>query len=128
MGYEAFFTNNNNTVSVKILLEHAQWLEALFLLLFLNLIGSIFINKLYSRRKLPLFMLHIAFIFILVAAAVARYVGFDGKMHLRDGETTDYIISEEDINQMVIFYGNELIEQQKELEDALFLAFNESTR
>lgn len=101
IGYVTFFIKDGSEVNTRVLLVNAQWVEALLLLLFFNLILSLFINKLYSRRRWPLLLLHLAFILILAGAAVTRYVGSDGKFHIHDEETTDYVIPEESLNQMV---------------------------
>src|SRR5690606_34322584 len=101
IGYVTFFTNDNSLITTRVLLYNARWIEALLLLLFFNLIASIFINKLYRRKKWPILLLHLAFIFILTGAAITRYVGKDGKMELQEEETTDYVIPEDAKDQMV---------------------------
>ena len=58
-------------------------------------------RKLYRRKKWPILLLHLAFIFILTGAAITRYVGKDGKMELQEEETTDYVIPEDAKDQMV---------------------------
>lgn len=115
IGYATFIENDYGTVTAKILIYNARWFEALLVLLCINLIGSIFINKLYSRKKWPILLFHLAFIFILIGAAVTRYYGYEGIMHIREGESTDYIISEETYIQMVVNTGDETVSQAEQV-------------
>ena len=111
IGYATFIENDYGTVTAKILIYNARWFEALLVLLGINLIGSIFVNKLYIRKKWPILLFHLAFIFILIGAAVTRYLGYEGIMHIREGESTDFIISEETYIQMVVNKGDETVSQ-----------------
>ena len=115
IGYATFLENDYGTVTAKILIYNARWFESLLLLLCINLIGSIFVNKLYSRRKWPILLFHVAFILILIGAAITRYYGYEGIMHIREGESSDYIISEETYIRMVINDGQETVEENKKV-------------
>jgi cytochrome c biogenesis protein ResB len=115
IGYATFIENDYGTVTAKILIYNARWFEALLVLLCINLIGSIFVNKLYSRKKWPILLFHVAFIFILIGAAVTRYYGYEGMMHIREGESTDYIISEETYIQMVVNNGDETVSEAEQV-------------
>ena len=115
IGYATFIENDYGTVTAKILIYNARWFEALLILLCINLIGSIFVNKLFSRKKWPILFFHLAFIFILIGAAITRYYGYEGIMHIREGESSDYIISEETFIQMVVNDGNETSNDMREV-------------
>ncbi len=52
-----------------------------------NFTGMIFTKKLYLRNKLNVLAIHLALIIIIIGAGVTRYIGFEGQMHIRDGET-----------------------------------------
>ena len=69
-----------------------KWFEAIMWLLGINLIGVMFRYKTY--KKMPIFVLHLSIIVILLGAAVTRYVGYEGQLHLRDGETKSFIMVE----------------------------------
>ena len=101
IGYVTFFMKDKSLITTRVLLYNARWIEALLLLLFINLITGIFVNKLYRQKNWPILLLHLAFIFILTGAAITRYVGKDGKMELQEEETTDYVIPEDAKDQMV---------------------------
>ncbi len=69
-----------------------KWFESIMWLLGINLIGVMFRYKTY--KKLPIFTLHLSIIVILLGAAITRYFGYEGQLHLRDGETKSVIMVE----------------------------------
>ncbi len=105
IGYATFIENDYGTVTAKILIYKARWFEVLLVLLSINLIGSIFVNKLYTRKKWPVLLFHVAFIFMLIGAAITRYYGYEGMMHIREGESSSFIISDETYIQMAASSG-----------------------
>jgi cytochrome c-type biogenesis protein CcsB len=115
IGYATFIENDYGTITAKILIYNSRWFEILLLLLGFNLIGSIFTNKLYTWKKWPIFLFHIAFILMLVGAAFTRYFGYEGLMHIREGESTDFIISEETFIQLVVTDGDETLSKYSEV-------------
>jgi len=67
-----------------------KWFEIIMWLLGINLIGVMYKYKTYKR--FPIFLLHVAIIVILVGAAITRYFGYEGTLHLRNGETKSIIM------------------------------------
>ena len=70
------------------------WFELLLLIFAFNLTGIIFRFKSWKKGKLTVFIFHIAFLVILLGAGITRYLGYEGTMHIREGETNNIIISE----------------------------------
>ncbi|MCD4736966.1 MAG: cytochrome c biogenesis protein CcsA [Bacteroidales bacterium] len=95
IGYATFIENDFGTITAKIRVYNSKWFEALLLLIVLNLIGSIVINKLMTRKKWSMFLFHVSFIVIFIGASVTRYTGTEGNMHIREGSSSDEILSEE---------------------------------
>lgn len=91
IGYATFVENNNGTAHAKELVYNAKWFEILLFLLVINLIGSIFKHKLINRLKWTVLMFHLAFICILIGSVITRYLGYEGIMHVREGETSSMI-------------------------------------
>ena len=50
----------------------------------------------YTRQKIAVGLFHISFIIILIGAAITRYISFEGTMHIREGQSSDFILSSED--------------------------------
>jgi cytochrome c-type biogenesis protein CcsB len=88
-----FIEDKYDTITAKLLVYNAKWFEFVILLLVLNFIGSIKRYHLYRKGKLPGLLFHSAFIIIILGAAVTRYIGFEGSMHIRQGESSNFIYS-----------------------------------
>jgi len=73
----------------------AKWFEFILILLVANLIGQLVINKLFRRTRLPVALFHLAFILMIAGAGITRYFGWEGTIHIREGETSDICYSGE---------------------------------
>ena len=89
-----FIENDFGTASARAVVYNAKWFELLLLLIMINLTGSIIQHKLYKKEKLSMFLFHLAFVVIILGAAFTRFMGFEGVMHIREGNTSDLIWSE----------------------------------
>lgn len=94
IAYATFIENDYGTATAQVLIYQAWWFELLLFLGVVNLTGSVFKYKLVSRKKWAILLFHLAFIFIIIGAGVTRYFGFEGSMHIREGESTNKVISE----------------------------------
>ncbi len=95
IGVATFIEQNHDTETAKLMVYNARWMEVLLLLSLVNLTGSIIQRKLYTKEKLTIFLVHAGFIFMLIGAAVTRYIGYEGTMHIREGESSNEIFSNE---------------------------------
>ena len=93
IGYATFIENDYGTVTAKADVYNARWFEVLLGLLTLNLILNIQKYKMYTLKKAPLFIFHTAFIIIIIGAATTRYIGYEGTMHIREGESASTMLS-----------------------------------
>jgi len=91
MATATFIENDFGTDQARLLVYNAWWFELIWILLIINLLGAIFDRKLYSLKKFPVFLFHVAFIVILIGAAVTRYFGYEGQMHIREGASSSII-------------------------------------
>jgi cytochrome c-type biogenesis protein CcsB len=83
------------TPYTKELIYDAWWFELILLIFVINFIGNIFRYNLQKPKMWASLMLHLAFILVIFGAFVTRYIGFEGVMHIREGETSNYILSDE---------------------------------
>ena len=88
-----FIENDFGTLAARTLIYNAWWFEFIMLLLAVNFIASIFTRKLYRKEKFAVMLFHIGFVIILLGAAVTRYVGQEGMMHIREGQTATWFTS-----------------------------------
>ena len=88
-----FIENDFGAAAARAAVYNTVWFELLFLLLVVNLTGQIFIFKLWRREKLTVMLFHAAFIVMVAGAAITRYTGYDGMMHIREGEASSHTFS-----------------------------------
>ena len=88
MAAATFIENDFGADAARSMVYGTHWFELLFLLLAVNLTGQIVIFRLYRKEKLSVMLFHAAFIIMVAGAAITRYTGYDGMMHIREGETS----------------------------------------
>jgi cytochrome c-type biogenesis protein CcsB len=118
IGYATFVENDYGTMSAKADIYNARWFEILLALLALNLILNIIRFKMARREKTLVFLFHVAFLIILVGAAVTRYIGYEGVMHIREGESSNVILSSEPYISVEVDNGGKI----QKFEEAKFLS------
>ena len=95
-----FIENDHGTETAWAVIYTAKWFEAIQILLAINLIGNIFKYNLFRKEKLPILLFHGGFIVVLLGAAITRYIGYEGIMHIREGKSTNLIRSSDSYIQV----------------------------
>lgn len=90
-----FIENDYGTAVAQSLVYHTLWFEFLHFYLLISLIGCLWSFKTLQRKRYASFCLHSSLIFILLGAGITRYFGFEGIMHIREGEQSSTILSSE---------------------------------
>ncbi|MFH0759986.1 MAG: cytochrome c biogenesis protein CcsA [Bacteroidota bacterium] len=93
MAAATFIENRNGTIAAKALVYQSWWFVLAIGLVFINILANIVRAKLYNLKRLPVFVFHLAFLVIIIGAALTRFVGKEGILHIREGETTSSYIS-----------------------------------
>ena len=57
------------------------------------MISNIFVYRMYKREKMAIFSFHIAFLLIMLGAGVTRQFSFEGIMEIKEGETSNFILT-----------------------------------
>src|SRR5690554_3388193 len=83
------------TPYTRELIYNAWWFEAIMALFVINFIGNIFRYNLHKPKMWASLMLHVSLILVIFGAFVTRYIGFEGVMHIREGQTENSILSKE---------------------------------
>jgi len=86
MAAATFFENDFGAAAAYSYFYNSRWFELILLLLTVNLVGRLIILKLYRKEKLPVFMFHLSFVLMIAGAGITRYFGWEGSMHIREGE------------------------------------------
>ena len=89
IGYATFIENDYDAITARALIYNTRWFEILLGFMVLNFIGMIFTKHLYLKSKWNILIIHVALVIIIIGAGLTRYIGFEGQMHIRDGQTTN---------------------------------------
>lgn len=89
-----FIENDYGSTASKVAVYNATWFEVLLALLAINLVGSLIEHKIWQRKKYVTFLMHISFVVILIGAAITRFAGYEGMMHIREGQSTNIMLSD----------------------------------
>ncbi|MGM0624144.1 MAG: cytochrome c biogenesis protein ResB, partial [Campylobacterota bacterium] len=103
--YATFVENDYGFETAKVLVYNAKWYEAVLILTAINMAGVMYKYKMWKHRGR--FLLHFAFLVILLGAGLTRYFGYEGIMHIREGQATAKMISYEPYLQVEVTKGGE---------------------
>lgn len=97
-GVATFIESIYDTQTAWKVVYETGWYELVMVLLAVLMIGIIIKTAMY--KKFGIFLFHIAFVVILIAAAMTRYYGEEGVIHIREGMSEDHMITTKSYLQM----------------------------
>jgi len=103
MAVATFIENDFGAASARQLIYESKWFELIFVLMAVNLTGQIFTLRLYQKKKITVLLFHLAFIVMIAGAAITRYSGFEGIIHIREGESSSAVRSQDKYMGINIF-------------------------
>ncbi|MFT7823290.1 MAG: cytochrome c biogenesis protein CcsA [Sulfurimonas sp.] len=92
-GVATFIENDYGTQTAQALIYKAKWFEVFLFYFSLILAYNIFRFKSYKTR-FPVFLFHVSFLIIAVGALITRYIGYEGILHIREGATSNVMVSD----------------------------------
>ena len=95
IGAATFIENDFGTSSAQKVIYQARWFELLLLLFSGALVANIYRFRMIAQKKWAILVFHAAMIVIIAGAAVTRYTGYEGMMHIREGSTSHTFTSTE---------------------------------
>ena len=95
MAVATFIENDFGSPASYSMVYNTKWFELILLLLSVNLVGQLVIFKLFRRSKLPVALFHLSFILMIIGAGITRYFGWEGSIHIREGEEQKECFSNE---------------------------------
>src|SRR5512133_3068654 len=110
-----FVENDFGSQSARSIIYNAWWFNALLFTGIINLTGTIITGRLYTKRKFTIFLFHLAFLFILGGAAITRFFGFEGIMHIRAGDSSNTIVSSSNYLTLSAITGAERVTREKQV-------------
>ena len=97
IGIATFIENDFGTSAAQKVVYRAKWFELLLLLFGTSIVVNIVKFRMIPRKKWTILTFHVAILIIILGAAVTRYLGYEGMMHIRENDTSNTFISAENI-------------------------------
>ncbi|WP_299765129.1 cytochrome c biogenesis protein CcsA [uncultured Dokdonia sp.] len=94
MAVATFVENDYGTATAWKVIYDAWWFEMVMVGLGISFFLNTFKYSLWRKEKWPLLMFHLAFIVILLGAGITRYSSYGGIMRIREGASSNVIISD----------------------------------
>ena len=93
IGIATFVENDFGTPIAQKWIYKATWFSVIIIYLSISLIYNMMKFKLFKLKKLSSLLFHLSFLVIVLGAGVTRYFGFEGVMLIREGDSSNVIIS-----------------------------------
>ena len=114
VGGATFIENDYGTQTAQALVYKAQWFE-IFLAYFTAILVYNIIKYKSYKNKFPVFLFHMAFLVIAISAAITRYVGYEGIMAIREGKSSNVMVSDVKVLQLHATQADKSAMLEKEL-------------
>ena len=114
VGAATFIENDYGTQTAQALIYKAKWFE-FFLAYFITILVYQIIKYKSYKTKFPVFLFHMSFLIIAIGALITRYVGYEGIMHIREGKSTNLMVSDVKILQVYAKSADKNASLEKEL-------------
>jgi cytochrome c-type biogenesis protein CcsB len=95
MAVATFLENDLGSSASYNIVYNSWWFELILLLLAVNLVGQVVVLKLLKKEKLAIALFHLSFIVMIIGAGITRYFGWEGSIHIRNGEEQQQCFSNE---------------------------------
>lgn len=99
IGLATFIENDFGTSAAQKIVYKSWWFSLLLALFGGTILTNIFRYRMVQQKKWALLAFHAAIIVILIGAAVTRYFGYEGVMHIRENDQSSEFLSSESFLQ-----------------------------
>lgn len=86
-----FIESAETTQASKLWIYNAKWFEFLLAFLSMSLIANIYRYQMWKNGKISIFMYHLSFLVIILGAWVTRYISYEGRMMIREGQSSNIV-------------------------------------
>lgn len=105
IGVATFVENDYGTDAAQKWIYRATWFEVLLVLFSGSLVQNVLKYRMVQRKMWSVLLFHISIIIILLGSAITRFSGYEGVMHIREGQTANRFYSGENYLNLS-FYGS----------------------
>jgi len=115
LGFATFVESSYGADAAKALVYGSAWFELLLLFLSVSMAVVYVRNKLYRKEKMTVGLFHLAFILMVAGAGVTRYIGEEGVIHIREGESSSELITTDQYFHMLLSKGDQHFEAEQKV-------------
>ncbi len=115
MAVATFIENDFGTATAWVAIYDSWWFELVLFGLVISFIANIFKYNLFRKEKRAILLFHIAFIVIVLGSAITRYTSYSGIMRIREGASSNIVISDTNFLSVTITDGTHSKTIKKEL-------------
>ncbi len=94
-GVATFIENDFGTDGSWAVVYTTFWFEAIQVMLGLMIVYNMYKYNVFQKKKIPSLMFHAGFVVILIGSGITRYMGYEGSLHIREGNTENRVVSAE---------------------------------
>jgi cytochrome c-type biogenesis protein CcsB len=123
IGVATFIENDFGTSAAQKVIFKTWWFELLLVLFSITILVNISKFRMIQQKKWTLLIFHFSFIIILIGAGITRYFSFEGTMHIREGEESNWFLSSENYIKFRVLNGGQNYEFD---EKVLFVALGQN--
>lgn len=106
-----FIEHRTDTAMARMLVYNGYWFYLLQVLLVVNFVGVVVNGGYRKQKKWGMIVFHGAFLFILLGASITRMFGFEGTLHIREGETVSRMVSQRSFLDYRIIAGSDSLHE-----------------
>lgn len=103
MAVATFIENDFGTPAAKEMIYNARWFDILQVLLIINFAVNIWRYRLWRKEKWSILLFHVGFIVTFIGAGITHFFSVEGTMNIREGETSNEIVTHQTYVKMNIF-------------------------
>lgn len=115
LGFATFVESAHGAEAAKALVYGSYWFELLLVFLSVSMTVIYFRKKLYRKEKMTVGLFHLAFILMIIGAGVTRYIGEEGVIHIREGESSSELITSDQYFHMLLSKGDQNLEAEQKV-------------
>ena len=115
LGFATFVESAHGADAAKALVYGSYWFELLLVFLSVSMTVIYFRHKLYRKDKMSVGLFHLAFILMIIGAGVTRYIGEEGVIHIREGESSSELITTDQYFHMLLSKGDQNLEAEQKV-------------
>ncbi|NOT38179.1 MAG: cytochrome c biogenesis protein CcsA [Saprospiraceae bacterium] len=108
IAWATFVENDFGTSAAQKVIFRARWFELLLILFGICIAVNIIRFQLIQQKKWASLLFHTSILVIILGSGITRYFGFEGMMHIRQGEKVNHIISSESFINLKLKENNQV--------------------